>query len=178
MWWAGKCSLGGVTTYQQQIHTLCRGSNHVLIDFQVQGCQRWWCSPSLVWPSTGHCWRTTFGGILRQKLGFSTSLLKCRFPESTPDSVETKLLYWGLRICIFNKLRYWFFFYIYINLFILFIYFWLCWVFVAASGLSLVAVSRGYSSLWCADLPLWCLLLLQSMGSRCTGFSSCGVRAL
>ena len=27
-----------------------------------------------------------------------------------------------------------------------FIYFWLCWVFVAAQGLSLVAVSRGYSS--------------------------------
>ena len=33
-----------------------------------------------------------------------------------------------------------------INLFILFIYFWLCWVFVAAHGLSLVAVSGGYSS--------------------------------
>ena len=33
------------------------------------------------------------------------------------------------------------------NLFILFIYFWLLWVFVAAHGLSLVAVSGGYSSL-------------------------------
>ena len=31
------------------------------------------------------------------------------------------------------------------NLFILFIYFWLCWVFVAACGLSLGAVSGGYS---------------------------------
>ena len=31
--------------------------------------------------------------------------------------------------------------------FILFIYFWLHWVFVAAHGLSLVAASRGYSSL-------------------------------
>ena len=30
----------------------------------------------------------------------------------------------------------------------LFIYFWLCWVFVAVRGLSLVAVSGGYSSLW------------------------------
>ena len=28
---------------------------------------------------------------------------------------------------------------------ILFIYFWLCWVFLAAQGLSLIAVSRGYS---------------------------------
>ena len=32
-------------------------------------------------------------------------------------------------------------------LFNLFIYFWLCWVFVGARGLSLVAVSGGYSSL-------------------------------
>ena len=44
--------------------------------------------------------------------------------------------------------------------FILFIYFWLCWVFVAARGLSLVAVSRGYSSL------------------QCVGFSCRGARAL
>ena len=27
----------------------------------------------------------------------------------------------------------------------LFVYFWLCWVFVAASGLSLVVERRGYS---------------------------------
>ena len=53
-------------------------------------------------------------------------------------------------------------------LFILLIYFWLCWVFVAACGLSLV-VSMGFS--------LWWLLLLWSMGSRRTGFSSCGARA-
>ena len=33
-------------------------------------------------------------------------------------------------------------------------YFWLPWVFVAAHGLSLVAVSRGYSSLWCAGFSL------------------------
>ena len=36
--------------------------------------------------------------------------------------------------------------------------------------------SGGYSSLWCAGLLLW-LLLLQSMGSSHTGFSSCGTRA-
>ena len=34
-------------------------------------------------------------------------------------------------------------------LFNLFIYLWLCWVFVAARGLSLVVVSGGYSSLQC-----------------------------
>ena len=34
------------------------------------------------------------------------------------------------------------------------IYFWLCWVFVAAHGLSLVAASGGYSSLRCAGFSL------------------------
>ena len=33
-------------------------------------------------------------------------------------------------------------------------YFWLHWVFVAACGLSLVAVSRGYSSLRVCGLPV------------------------
>ena len=53
-------------------------------------------------------------------------------------------------------------------------YFWLHWVFVAARGLSLLAVSGGYSSLRCMGFSLWLLLLLQSMGSRHAGFSSCG----
>ena len=57
-------------------------------------------------------------------------------------------------------------------------YFWLHWVFVAARGLSLVAVSRGYSSLPCMDFLLRWLLLLQRMGSRSAGFSSCGSRTL
>ena len=64
------------------------------------------------------------------------------------------------------------------NLFILFIYFWLLWVFVAAHGLSLVAVSGGYSSLRCTDFSLQWLLLFQSTGSRHVGFSSCGTWAL
>ena len=49
---------------------------------------------------------------------------------------------------------------------ILFFFFWLCWVFVAARGLSLVAASGGYSSLRCAGFSLRWLLLLQSTGSR------------
>ena len=48
----------------------------------------------------------------------------------------------------------------FINLFSLFIYFWLYWVFVAARGLSLVATRGGYSSLRC-------------VGSHCSGFSCC-----
>ena len=36
---------------------------------------------------------------------------------------------------------------------------WLYWVFVAAHGLSVVAASRGYSSLWCVGFSLRWLLL-------------------
>ena len=47
----------------------------------------------------------------------------------------------------------------------LFIYFWLCWVFVAACGLSLVVASGGYS-------------LCGVRASHCSGFFCCGARAL
>ena len=43
--------------------------------------------------------------------------------------------------------------------------------------LSLVVVSGGYSSLRCMGFSLRWLLLLQSMGSRRAGFSSCSTRA-
>ena len=63
---------------------------------------------------------------------------------------------------MFGRIHYWsfrdlnfFFKFILFNL-----SFWPCWVFVAVHGLSLVVVSRGYSSL------------------RCTGFSCCGAQAL
>ena len=59
----------------------------------------------------------------------------------------------------------------------LFIYFWLHWIFVAARGLSLVAASGGYSSLWYVSFSLRWLLLLWSTGSRHMGFSSCGMQA-
>ena len=51
----------------------------------------------------------------------------------------------------------------------LFIYFWLCWVFVSVRGLSLVAASGGHSSSRCAGLSLSWPLLLWSTGSRRTG---------
>ena len=41
----------------------------------------------------------------------------------------------------------------------------------------LVVASRGYSSLWCTGFSLRWLLLLWSTGSRCLGFSCCGLRA-
>ena len=51
----------------------------------------------------------------------------------------------------------------------LFIYFWLCWVFVSVQGLSLVAASGGHSSSRCAGLSLSWPPLLRSIGSRCAG---------
>ena len=53
----------------------------------------------------------------------------------------------------------------FINLFILFIYFWLLWVFIAARGVSLVAASRGYCS-------------FRQQAFHCGGFSCCGAWAL
>ena len=57
-----------------------------------------------------------------------------------------------------------FFFLIY-----LFIYFWLCWVFVSVRGLSLVVASGGHSSSRCAGLSLSRPLLLRGTGSRRAG---------
>ena len=51
----------------------------------------------------------------------------------------------------------------------LFIYLWLCWVFVSVQGFFLVVASRGHSSSWCAGLSLSWPLLLWSTGSRCAG---------
>ena len=51
-------------------------------------------------------------------------------------------------------------------------------VFIALHGLSLIAVSGGYSSLWYMGFSFRCLLLLQSTVSRHVGFSSCGAWAL
>ena len=47
----------------------------------------------------------------------------------------------------------------------LFIYFWPHWVFIAAHGLSLVAVRRGYFLDVMHGFSLWWLLLLQSTDS-------------
>ena len=82
-----------------------------------------------------------------------------------------------LYLFLFLEAGFFFFFGLFLFLFILFIYFLLHWVFVAACGLSLVAVSGGYSSLWYTGFSLWWLLLLRSMGSRHAGFSGCGTQA-
>ena len=65
-----------------------------------------------------------------------------------------------------------------------FFFFWLCSVFIAAHGLSLVAENRGYSSL-CAGFSLRWLLLLRAQALDTwvsvvveRGLSSCGSRGL
>ena len=47
-----------------------------------------------------------------------------------------------------------------------FIYLWLCWVFIAACELFLIAVSPGYSLAWYPRFSLRWLLFLGSKGSR------------
>ena len=81
-----------------------------------------------------------------------------------------------MSFCFFVFLFYYYYF---------LIYFWLCWVSIAVRRLSLVAVSRGYSSLRCPSFSLrWILLLrTQALGARASvvvahGLSSCGSRAL
>ena len=51
----------------------------------------------------------------------------------------------------------------------IYLFFWLCWVFVSVRGLSLVAASGGHSSSRCAGLSLSWPLLLRSTGSRRAG---------
>ena len=43
----------------------------------------------------------------------------------------------------------------------IYFYFWLCWVFSAARGLSPAVASRGYTSCWCEGFSLWWLLLVE-----------------
>ena len=53
--------------------------------------------------------------------------------------------------------------------FIYVFYFWLCWLFIAVRGLSLVVASRGYSLFPCEGFSSWWHLLLPSMGLRALG---------
>ena len=61
------------------------------------------------------------------------------------------------------------FFFFLMGIIYLFIYLWLCWVFVSVRGLSLVVASGGHSSSQCAGLSLSRPLLLWSTGSRRAG---------
>ena len=57
----------------------------------------------------------------------------------------------------------------FLNFIYLFIYVWLCWIFVSVRGLSPVAASGGHSSSLCEGLSPSRPLLLRSTGSRRAG---------
>ena len=77
--------------------------------------------------------------------------------------VLLKFPYQGWKLCPLQwKCRGFFF----LGTLILFIYFWMCWIFLAVQGYSLVAVKWGYSLLWCVDFSMWWLLLLLTTVSR------------
>ena len=97
----------------------------------------------------------------------SFSLWVHSYSQRDATQPKQRLLWLGTKDAFLKK----------IFIYFLFIYFWLCWVFVAALRLSLVAASRGYSSLRCVGFSLRWLLLLRSMGSRRAGFSSCSTWA-
>ena len=80
---------------------------------------------------------------------------------------DFKNYYWESKVCAsfcWTELLYGVFFFKY-----LFIYLWLCWVFVSVRGLSLVVASGGHSSSRREGLSLSWPLLLRSTGSRHTG---------
>ena len=54
-----------------------------------------------------------------------------------------------------------------------FMYFWQLWVFISVHGLSLVVVSKAYSSLQWQGFSLQWLLLSRSTGPSACGISSC-----
>ena len=81
-------------------------------------------------------------------------------------TIEDGHLMFLLAICLWKLSSFSFFKEIHV---LLFIYLWLCWVFVSVRGLSLVAASGDHSSLWCAGLSLSRPLLLGSTGSRRAG---------
>ena len=64
---------------------------------------------------------------------------------------------------------------IYLSIY-LFIYLWLCWVFVSVRGLSLIAASGGHSSSRCAGLSLSRPLVVEH-SLQTHGLSSCSARA-
>ena len=82
-----------------------------------------------------------------------------------------------MQVSVFHLQHPFFFFFFFLNYFFfffskfiyLFIYFWLCWVFVSVRGLSPVVESGDHSSSRCTGLSLSWPLLLRSRGSRRAG---------
>ena len=113
------------------------------------------------WPSSS--WTQTAFWILRE---MNTNVLFTAWESTNKNnspSPKFSLLIWNIH----GRTTYYYYFF---NKFIyLFIYFWLCWVFVSVQGPSPVAASGVHSSSRCAGLSLSRPLLVQSTGSRRAG---------
>ena len=78
----------------------------------------------------------------------------------------------GLTPRLWHMQNFFFFLSIFFYSSLLFVYFWLCWIFVALFGLSLVAVSRGRSLVLVHGLLL---SAAYSVHPWCASFSSCSM---
>ena len=101
---------------------------------------------------------------------FSSSFQSaCRFPFPSPQVLSQAFLVKkrqsGLCLFILPRTGRWM---VHFKKY-LFVYFWLCLVFVAVHGPSLVAVSGDYSLVAAHGILIWWLLLLLSISSRVQG---------
>ena len=103
-------------------------------------------------------------GFTRKSSGKFFFFFKFRqISQNVKSSSHLFKVYNLMAFCTFKMCNYH-----YVPFFQIIYYFWLCQVFVAVCGLSLVLANRSYSSLWWV-VSLWWLLLQQSMCSRCMG---------
>ena len=120
-----------------------------------------WCS--LLWQDIKLCGKPCYSRAVPQ------INLSCCLPDHSPQFGSNKsLLYYYCRFLTNYYLK---------NFIYSFINFWLCWVFVAACGLSLVLGSRGYSLVVVHRL-LTVLASLEPCPGQAlewAGFSSCGM---
>ena len=112
------------------------------------------------WFTTGHCrkgWIT-----LRPIMSFL-----CDRTDLSPMRPNLPFFFFFLNVIWWAHLLFYF---------ILFIYLWLCWVFVSVRGLSLVAASGGHSSSPCVGLSLSRPLVAEHR-LQTRRLSNCGSRA-
>ena len=91
--------------------------------------------------------------MLKAKMNTCYIQIILLYTESTV--LDTKTVLWFFKI-----------------IYLLIIYFWLCWVFVDEQAFLQLGQPGATLQLWWPDLWQW-LLLLQSTGSRARGLSSC-----
>ena len=116
------------------------------------------------------CYTSMWEPVLPCRAVFTT-LPHVRTPLTFTDKYRQMLAlcYWSWDYLSSQKSEPYFFFF--------YIYFWLCWVFVSARGLSLVAASGGHSSSRCVGLFTIAASLVAEHRLQTRRLSSCGSRA-